>query len=61
MEKLEGIGVKPLAIQADVRNEKDIKNLISKTVDEYRRLDILINDAGISHKKTLGRNHFGEI
>jgi 3-oxoacyl-[acyl-carrier protein] reductase len=53
MEKLEVMGVKALAIQADVRNEKDVKNLISRTVDEYGRLDIHINNAGVAHKERL--------
>ena len=32
----------------DVTSEKDCKNLIDKTVEEYGRIDILINNAGIS-------------
>jgi 3-oxoacyl-[acyl-carrier protein] reductase len=36
-----------------VRNEGDVKNLISRTVDEYGRLDILINNSGVAHKKRL--------
>jgi len=53
MDKLKATGSKALAIQADVRNEDDVKNLISRTIDEYGRLDILINNAGVAHKKRL--------
>ena len=53
MDKLKEMGSKALAIQADVRNEEDVKNLISRTIDECGRLDILINNAGVAHKKRL--------
>jgi len=53
MDKLKETGSKPLAVQADVRNEEDVKNLISRIVDEFGRLDILINNAGVAHKKRL--------
>jgi 3-oxoacyl-[acyl-carrier protein] reductase len=36
-----------------VRNEEDVRHLISRTVDEYDKLDILINNAGVAHKKRL--------
>ena len=35
-----------LSIVTDMRNSKDIKNMIKKTVDKYGRIDILINNAG---------------
>lgn len=35
-----------LTIRADMRNGEDIKALIQKTVDEFGRIDILINNAG---------------
>lgn len=34
-------------IAADVRNEKEIQNVIEKTIEKFGRLDILINNAGI--------------
>lgn len=36
------------AIAADVSNENDCKKLIDTTIDVYGRIDILINNAGIS-------------
>lgn len=53
MEELKEISGKALAIQTDVRYEEDVKNLISKAVDEYGRLDILVNDAGVAYRKRL--------
>jgi dehydrogenase/reductase SDR family protein 7B len=37
-----------LLIQADVTVEKDCENLISSTIKKYGRIDVLINNAGIS-------------
>lgn len=37
-----------LSVVADVSSEHDCKALIDKTVDEFGRVDILINNAGIS-------------
>src|SRR5665647_2670405 len=53
VDKLKKMGCKALAIQADVRNEEDVRHLISRTVDEYVRIDILINNAGVANKKRL--------
>jgi glucose 1-dehydrogenase len=40
-------GGKALVVQADVSQVADIQRLISQTVSEFGRLDILINNAGI--------------
>jgi short-subunit dehydrogenase len=41
-------GIKVFPIKADVSLEEDCRNLIRRTVDEYGRIDVLINNAGIS-------------
>ncbi|HBH48112.1 MAG TPA: short chain dehydrogenase [Bacteroidales bacterium] len=41
-------GVSCLAIRTDVTIELECKNLIEKTVEKYGKIDILINNAGIS-------------
>ena len=40
-------------IKADVSSERDVKNLISKTVKTFGRLDILVNNAGIFPSKSV--------
>ena len=37
-------------IQADIRKESDVQNLINKTIEKFGRLDILVNNAVIFPK-----------
>jgi NAD(P)-dependent dehydrogenase (short-subunit alcohol dehydrogenase family) len=36
-----------LAVEADVRSEADVENLVAKTVERFGRIDVLINNAAI--------------
>lgn len=40
-------GVKALVIETDVSNESEVKNCISKIMDTYGRIDVVVNCAGI--------------
>ena len=40
-------GKKVLSIAADLSNDKDVRNLIETTIQEFGRLDVLINNAGV--------------
>ena len=44
-EILEGRGVKALALRCDVKSADDLQNIIDKTIAEFGRLDILVNNA----------------
>ncbi|KIO43417.1 MULTISPECIES: SDR family oxidoreductase [Porphyromonadaceae] len=49
MEKeLNDKGIEVLAVQTDVTREDDCKHLIEQTVQKFGKIDILINNAGIS-------------
>lgn len=40
-------GVKTLLVRADLSNEDDIKNMIDKIINEFGKIDILVNNAAI--------------
>jgi hypothetical protein len=44
------IGGKAIAVRADVSNPGDVKNLIQKAVEEFGRLDVKVNNAGVEEK-----------
>ena len=44
---LKKLGFHPLFVKADVSKEADVKRMVRKVVDEFGRLDILFNNAGI--------------
>ncbi|MCQ1535395.1 SDR family oxidoreductase [Methanosarcina sp. KYL-1] len=48
-----GSGSRVLALKTDVRNEEEVRNLVSRTIQAFGRLDILINNAGAAHRKYL--------
>lgn len=47
-EEVSASGVKVFAVVTDVSVEADCKNLISKSIEEFSGIDVLINNAGIS-------------
>lgn len=48
VEKAKGIGVKALAVKADVSNFQDAQNMVDTVVKEFGSLDILVNNAGVN-------------
>jgi len=55
MERLEAVraecevlGGRSIVIQTDVTRQEQCKAMVQKTVDEFRRVDVLINNAGIT-------------
>lgn len=47
-QQCEVLGAQTLLVKCDVSLEDDCKNLINQTVAEFKTIDILINNAGIS-------------
>lgn len=47
-DKLQSLNRQVLAVQTDVSREEDCKSLIDKTLEHFGRIDVLINNAGIS-------------
>lgn len=51
-DKLSAAGSKVLSIACDVRDEKLVNDLFARVRNEFGRLDILINNAGMAHANT---------
>ena len=47
-----------LAIQADVTDEEQVKGMYARTREEFGRIDVLFNNAGISpQRRRVGPRH----
>jgi len=55
VKEIEALGVKVLAIQADISIYSDVENMIKKCVEEFGSIDILVNNAGITKDGLLMR------
>ena len=49
-QDLEKSGVKTLAMACDVKSPADIQNVVDKTLGEFGRLDILVNNSGVTYR-----------
>jgi len=47
-EEIRGAGGSALALALDVRSSDSVESVVRRTVDEYGKLDIMVNNAGIS-------------
>lgn len=45
-QEIKKMGSRAYAIQTDVRDEKQVENLVNQTINKYGRIDVLINNAG---------------
>jgi acetoacetyl-CoA reductase len=48
-------GGEAIAVQGDVSDPEQAKNLIDKTIERFGRIDVLVNNAGINIDRTLKR------
>ncbi len=53
VEAIESAGGEAFFVKTDVTKEADIKNLVTKTVEKYGRLDIAFNNAGVEMFKPI--------
>jgi len=47
LDEIKNIGGDGIAIQTDVSNFEQVKNLISQTIQTFQKIDVLINNAGM--------------
>lgn len=55
VKEIEALGVKVLAIQADISSYNDVENMMKKCIKEFGSIDILVNNAGITKDGLLMR------
>src|SRR5512135_2245683 len=47
--EIESAGVKALALQADIQNDAEVRAMIAGVAEQFGRLDIVVNNAGVTH------------
>lgn len=47
-QAIDGFGVKCLPVKTDVSKKEEAENLINKTVEKFGKIDVLVNNAGVS-------------
>jgi glucose 1-dehydrogenase len=50
VEKIERAGGRAVAVRANVAKSEDVRSLVQRSVQEFGRLDIMMNNAGIEYK-----------
>ena len=54
-KELEAFGGKALIIKADVTNKEEIENLVKASIETFGKIDVLVNNAGITKDNLLMR------
>ncbi len=50
-QRLQSEGVKTIAVEVDIASEASVKNMARKTLDQWGRIDVLVNNAGTESSK----------
>jgi 3-oxoacyl-[acyl-carrier protein] reductase len=48
VKEAHGLGVRAMAVRADVADSAQVKAMVARVLDEYGRIDVLINNAGMT-------------
>lgn len=54
-EEIKSLGVDSIVVKGDVRNYADVENLMKTTIEKFGKIDILINNAGVTRDGLLMR------
>ena len=52
-KELEQYNVEVLPIKADITNEEEIKDMVEQSINKFKKIDVLINNAGIAIDTTF--------
>jgi glucose 1-dehydrogenase len=64
MKKMSESGTRPILVRADVSSEDEVAQMFARVLDEYGRIDFLINNAGIqiaADSDELPAAHFDKV
>ena len=53
ISKIGAMGKEAIGIPTDVSSEKDVKDLVDRTVERFGTVDILVNNAGIGYRNAV--------
>ena len=51
--EIRSLGRRSIAIQADTSRKADVENMVRKAIDQFGRIDVLVNNAGILIRSSL--------
>ena len=54
-EQIENSGVKCLTIQGDISSFEDCEKIVKQTIETFEKIDVLVNNAGITKDMLLAR------
>lgn len=59
-EEVEALGTSAHIVQADMADLRDVERLVSAALEQYGRIDLLVNNAGIGPRKRVDMIEVGE-
>lgn len=54
-KEFEDLGVKVLLVKADISNKEEAEGLVNQTIEKFGKIDVLVNNAGITKDNLLMR------
>lgn len=54
-KEFEDLGIKVLLVKADVSNQEEAEDLVNQTINTFGKIDVLVNNAGITKDNLLMR------
>jgi 3-oxoacyl-[acyl-carrier protein] reductase len=52
VKEITKLGRKAISIKADVSRKNEVRVMVAQTIKQFKRIDVLVNNAGISYKST---------
>jgi 3-oxoacyl-[acyl-carrier protein] reductase len=53
LEEIQKLGAKAIGVKCDIRDEKQVEQLVKRTIEEFGKVDILVNNAGVVKDRSI--------